>query len=146
MSLTASSVQDLTEYVRDLLAADADLAAAVTTFTTREFPYCDAFPAVHVNATRAADDTSIGGMGRRIRTVQLRIYVTLNRADSIERENDLWARVDHIRTLIDGDRQFGNRLTVPVIRLPVDSVPSPTGSYYVGTRVITADCELAETL
>lgn len=146
MSLTHSAVQTLTEYVRNLLAGDAVLAAAIATFTTREFPFCDAFPAVHVNATRASDDTNVGGMGRRIRTVQLRIYVTLNRADSTERENDLWSRVDHIRAIIDTDRRFGTLLTVPVIRLPVDSVPSPTGSYYVGTRVITADCELAELL
>ena len=141
-----SAVQSLITRVRDMLAADATLKAGFTEFTTREFPFCDDFPAIHVNAEGSSDDTSYGGMGTRQRTVAMRVFVTITSADSQAREAALWPLVDRVRAIIDADRHLGSTLRVAITHLDVRSVPSPVGSYYVGTRRVDFDAVIEEPL
>ncbi|AFZ66985.1 hypothetical protein [Deinococcus peraridilitoris] len=119
------------------------LGAKFADITTAEFPFCEDFPALHVNAGTTADDTSAPGMGLRERKVQVRLFVTLQRAQVRER-GVLWDLVDDVRDAVLSDPFLGGLTRQPVIKLPVSPVPSPTGSAYSDCRQLSFEITLLE--
>lgn len=128
-------------------------------FERKEFPYCEAFPAIHVNASDALDDTNQFGMGQRQRNVRVLVYVTLlpySSSDPNELEQDIWDVVDQVRDVIFADKWLGepnpasgsstNLLHMPIIRADVRSVPSPIGVPWTNCRRIEFDAMIRETV
>lgn len=133
----AAALAQLEQYLRDRVGPQfADVTSA-------EFPFCDELPCLHVNASGTSDDTLSAGIGFRERKVSVRLYVTVNRGQVRERAV-LWDLADAVRDAVLADPLLGGLTRMPVLKVPVSSVPSPTGSAYLDCRQLSFDIILRE--
>jgi hypothetical protein len=133
-----------------LLKNDASVAPLFKDITRKEFPFCDDFPALHINSSSRREDTAILGMGFRQLEPRVQVYVTLGRQQLENMQQDIWETVDTVCACIESDRFLvvGGIPTLiqPILNLEVRSVPSPIGTAYLGTRVIEFDAKIKDTI
>lgn len=114
--------------------------------TLREFPYCDDWPACHVNVLELSDAPGEPGFPYSTLRLQVGIYVSLQEPD-LEASNDrLWRVVMTVRSAITSDRTLGGLLNEKLLLRAVRQVPSPFGTPIVGTRRIEFEAAIIEPL
>lgn len=143
-------MSSLTNVVLDLLHQKFVNTPAVSALfkdiTRKEFPFCDDFPALHVNSSSRREDTQILGMGFKQLEPRIQIYVTLGRQQLENMQQDIWETVDTVTQCIESDRFLSGALIQPILSIEVRSVPSPIGTAYLGTRVIEFDAKIRTTI
>ena len=124
---------------------DASTSSAFQSFSTREFPLCDAFPALNVNATGVSDDFS-HGMGVIERAISIRAYVTVNSESEEQAANDVTDLAEKVRAVLNKDRTLGGALWLPFLAVNVVSVPGPLGMNLIGARCLEFEGIIREAL
>lgn len=126
--------------------AGQQLQAVFKDITFAEFPYCDSFPALHLNWAAETDDPMVPGGNQAARVLSIDLYVTEPKADLTLQQSGLADLVEAVRDAIKSDRTLGGLLNLSLVSMPVSTVPSPLGTAYVGTRRISIQPTITESL
>lgn len=151
MSLPDGRVNTVLKYVQAKVKNDGVLGAYFGDVTLAEFPFCENYPSININARDTIDDAGAFGMGRKQRTIRVQMYVTVQNGDYVGVQGDVWAAADAVRALLEADRYFGvvnvsNLLENPIVEISARAVSGPFGMAIVGTRVLEFDAVLRENL
>jgi hypothetical protein len=114
--------------------------------TLREFPYCDDWPACHVNIMELVDEPGRPGFPLNGLRLQVGVYVSLQEPDLDASNERLWKLVMATRAAITSDRTLGGLLNEKLLMRNVRQVPSPLGTPIVGTRRIEFEAVIVENL
>lgn len=145
--MTTSRINTIIDYLMNKISTDPELGTLFADITKQEFPICNEYPALNVNAMDSQDDSSILGSPLKARTVTMRIYVVLH-PDGLATDTDMWDTLDTIRTRISADKYLGveptNLLINPIVDVNVFTIPSPFGTPLMGARYLEFQCVLRE--
>lgn len=122
------------------------LSAVFKDITSAEFPFCEDFPALHINWASETDNPMYPGGNQAARELSIDLYVTQPKGDLTATQSGLADLVEAVRDAVKSDRTLGGLLNISIVNLPVSRVPSPMGTAYVGTRRINLQAAITETL
>lgn len=114
--------------------------------TLREFPYCEDWPACHVNLLEQIDEPGRPGFPFNGLRLQVGVYVSLQEPDLDASNERLWRVVMATRAAITSDRILGGLLNEKLLLRAVRQIPSPLGTPIVGTRRIEFEAVVVENL
>lgn len=114
--------------------------------TLKEFPYCEEWPACHVNLMELVDEPGRPGFPLSSLRLQVGVYVSLQEPDLEASNERLWRVVMAVRDAITSDRTLGGLLNDKLLLRSVRQVPSPLGTPIVGTRRIEFEAVITEPL
>jgi hypothetical protein len=141
-----ATLQQVLEQVKLQIETHVPLNGSFKDVTLAEFPYCEDFPACHINFEGESDDPMVPGGGKSLRRITVGIYITLAKAQLEDHDGAINPLVEEVRNAIKADRTLGGVSNLQVTRLPVTKVPSPFGGPYVGTRKVTVEALITENL
>jgi hypothetical protein len=150
MTIIEAVIKVLEDYLRDFEHNDEDLPGETLEdafeITQAEFPYCDNFPAIHVNLGGTDDEVGVPGMGFVTIALNVEIYVTIKESDLTNADNLVVKYISIVREALRANRYLDNTLQEPIMGMTISKVPSPLGTAYAGTRVLRALLKVAETI
>jgi len=126
--------------------AGLQLSAVFQDVTFAEFPFCEDFPALHINWASETDNAMVPGGNQAARELSIDLYVTQPKGDITAAQSGLADLVEAVRDAVKSDRTLGGLLNISIVNLPVSMVPSPIGTAYVGTRRINLQAAIIELL
>ena len=112
----------------------------------REFPYCEDWPACHINVLELVDEPGRPGFPLNGLRLQVGVYISLQEPDLDASNERLWRLVMATRAAISSDRTLGGLLNEQLLFRAVRQIPSPLGTPIVGTRRIEFEAVIVENL